>query len=98
MRGLRDVERKIEQVEQTGSQQEPVSSDEQSGSSKRAEAQIAKRYIAATRALLLEDGEPPLELPGLLIFERAKIIQESLERCLAKKGASSPRKNRPNIQ
>lgn len=92
MRGIRDVERKIEQVEiqateigQTESEtfKEVVVTE----SREVAEAQIAKGYIAAVRALLLEDGDPPLELPGLLIYERAQAIQASLQRCLSKKRA-----------
>jgi hypothetical protein len=47
------------------------------------EAQISKGYVAAVRALLLEDGDPPLELPGLIIYERAQAIQASLQRCLS---------------
>jgi hypothetical protein len=60
---------------------------EQSEFPEATEAEIAKGYIAAVRALLLEDGDPPLELPGLLIYERAQAIQASLQRCLSKKRA-----------
>lgn len=53
------------------------------------ESEVAKEYIAAIRSLLLEDGDPPLNLPGMLIYEDAKAIQESLQRCL-KKGDFTP--------
>jgi hypothetical protein len=87
MRGLRDVERKIEQAE--NKEAETVSNTE---------AQVAKGYVAAVRALLLEDGEPPLELPGMIIYERAQAIQASLARCLTKKRASSPSRYSHNFQ
>lgn len=51
------------------------------------ENEIAKGYIAAVRSLLLEDGNPPLDLPGMRIYHNAKAIQASLEQCLSKKGA-----------
>jgi len=70
MRGIRDVERKIEQTDSV-------------------EATIAKGYVAAVRALLLEDGNPPLELPGMRIYEQAQAIQASLQKCLDKKGGQS---------
>lgn len=47
-----------------------------------AEAEVAKDYVAAVRSLLLEDGNPPLDLPGIRIYENAQAIQASLERCL----------------
>lgn len=68
MRGIRDLERKIDQTDSP-------------------ETDIAKGYIAAVRALLLEDGNPPLDLPGMRIYEQAKAIQGSLQRCLSKKRA-----------
>jgi len=54
-----------------------------------AEAEVAKDYVAAIRSLLLEDGNPPLDLPGIRIYENAQAIQASLQRCLDKKGDSS---------
>jgi hypothetical protein len=39
--------------------------------------------------LLLEDGNPPLDLPEMRIYHQAKAIQESLQNCLAKKGGQS---------
>lgn len=96
MRGLRDVERKIERTEkkateavQPNAEAAPDASRAAVEAAVLAEAQVAKGYVAAVRALLLEDGEPPLELPGLLIYERAQAIQASLARCLTKKRASS---------
>lgn len=85
MRGIREVERKIEKAE---ARHTAVSENSDSVSyAQKTEVEVAKKYVAATRALLLEDGDPPLELPGMIIFDRAKAIQASLERCLAKKGA-----------
>ncbi|MEW9673698.1 hypothetical protein [Ammoniphilus sp. 3BR4] len=37
----------------------------------------------------LEDGKAPLDLPGMKVYERTKEIQDSLEKCLVKKGLSS---------
>ncbi|WP_431090529.1 hypothetical protein [Paenibacillus sp. 8b26] len=86
MRGIRDIERKIEQVESKALVTEKTEQSE-SQPAEMTEAQIAKGYVAAVRALLLEDGDPPLELPGLIIYERAQAIQASLQRCLSKKRA-----------
>lgn len=85
MRGIRDIERKIEKVEMKVTEN---NSDKASSESPEViEAKIAKGYITAVRSLLLEDGDPPLELPGPLIYERAQAIQASLQRCLSKKRA-----------
>ncbi|MEQ4482242.1 hypothetical protein [Cohnella silvisoli] len=85
MRGLRDVERKIEKAEKKTTEAAQTNEDATSDSLGAAaektvpsEVQVAKGYVAAIRALLLEDGEPPLELPGMLIYERAQAIQASL--------------------
>ncbi|NOU63785.1 transposase, partial [Paenibacillus sp. LMG 31461] len=43
------------------------------------EAEVAKDYLAAVRSVLLEDGNPPLDLPGLRIYETSEAIQASLE-------------------
>jgi hypothetical protein len=53
-----------------------------------AEAHIDKIYIAATRALLIEDGDPPLEFPGMLIYERAQPSKPGSPDAWIKKGAS----------
>jgi len=105
MRGLRDVERKIEQAEKKATEAAQANDDATAdalgavaGKTVSSEAQVAKGYIAAVRALLLEDGEPPLELPGMLIYERAQAIQASLARCLTKKRASSAPRFDQNIQ
>jgi len=92
MRGIRDIERKIETVEKQATENaklesEQPDSEKKSPSPEVIEAKIAQGYIAAVRSLLLEDGDPPLELPGLLIYERAQAIQASLQRCLSKKRA-----------
>lgn len=56
------------------------------------EAEVAKDYLAAVRSVLLEDGNPPLDLPGIRIYETSEVIQASLESCLSKKRALSPSK------
>jgi len=61
------------------------------------ETEVAKGYIAATRSLLLEDGNPPLDLPGMRIYQQAKAIQESLQNCLAKKGGHVASESCQNI-
>jgi hypothetical protein len=98
MRGIRDIERKIEHVEAQATETASDQGTATSESPEIVEAEIAKVYIAAVRALLLEDGDPPLELPGLLIYERAQAIQASLARCLTKKRASSAPNRDQNIQ
>lgn len=50
------------------------------------ESETTLAYAAAIRSVLLEDGCPPLELPGVKVYEQTKLIQESLEKCLVKKG------------
>jgi len=79
LRGIREVERKIEQEDSP-------------------EAEVAKDYIAAVRSLLLEDGNPPLDLPGIRIFENAQAVQASIQKCLDKKGALPAQKRFQNIQ
>jgi hypothetical protein len=86
MRGIRDIERKIEQAEAGAPETEEMELPAPE-TAEVTEAQIAKGYVAAVRALLLEDGDPPLELPGLLIYDRAQAIQASLQRCLSKNRA-----------
>jgi hypothetical protein len=62
------------------------------------ESVVVKDYLAAVRSVLLEDGNPPLDLPGIRIFETAEAIQASLQNCLAKKGALPASKRIQNIQ
>jgi hypothetical protein len=62
------------------------------------EAEVARDYLAAVRSVLLEDGNPPLDLPGLRIYETSEAIQASLESCLSKKRALSTSKHNQNIQ
>ncbi|MBD2872996.1 hypothetical protein IDH41_31100, partial [Paenibacillus sp. IB182493] len=100
MRGLRDVERKIEQAEKKAmnASQANVDVSPTAETTVLAEAQVAKGYVSAVRALLLEDGEPPLHLPGMMIYERAQAIQASLARCLTKKRASFAPESGQNFQ
>ena len=62
------------------------------------EAEVARDYLAAVRSVLLEDGNPPLDLPGLRIYETSEVIQASLESCLSKKRALATSKHNQNIQ
>jgi len=62
------------------------------------ESEVVKDYLAAVRSLLLEDGNPPLDLPGVRIYETADVIQASLQSCLDKKGALATSKCFQNIQ
>jgi hypothetical protein len=50
------------------------------------ESEVTLAYTTAIRSVLLEDGCPPLELPGVKVFEKTKEIQKSLKNCLDKKG------------
>ncbi|BCG60546.1 hypothetical protein PUR_39710 [Paenibacillus sp. URB8-2] len=56
------------------------------------DAAIAKDYLAAVRSVLLEDGNPPLDLPGIRVYEEAQAIRNSLQRS-AKKGGSPTAKS-----
>lgn len=62
------------------------------------ENEVVKDYLAAIRSVLLEDGNPPLDLPGVRIYENAQAIQTSLQNCLDKKGALSAPERFQNIQ
>jgi hypothetical protein len=93
MCGIWDVERKIEQVESRAKENAETTTNvpaRERAPVEMNEARIAKKYVAAPRALLLEDGDPPLKLPGMLIYERAQAIQASLARCLDKKEGLAP--------
>lgn len=52
------------------------------------ESETTLAYTAAIRSVLLEDGCPPLDLPGIKVYEQTKLIQKSIENCLEKKGSS----------
>ncbi|WP_233277526.1 transposase [Paenibacillus durus] len=54
------------------------------------EGEVTRDYLAATRSLLLEDGNPPLDLPGVRIYEGAQAVKASLEQSVAKKGGPRP--------
>ncbi|MFD2877009.1 hypothetical protein ACFTAO_15115 [Paenibacillus rhizoplanae] len=51
---------------------------------------MTRDYLAATRSLLLEDGNPPLDLPGIQIYEKASAVKASLEKSVAKKKGGRP--------
>lgn len=46
------------------------------------EKTIITGYCEAIRAILLEDGKPPLELPGIKIYEQLEELKQSLEQSL----------------
>lgn len=54
------------------------------------EGEVALDYSAALRSVLLEDGRPPLELPGIKVYEETEMIKKSLENYLDKKGDPTP--------
>ncbi len=50
------------------------------------DSQVVKDYTTALRAVLLEDGRPPFDLPGVKVYESLDEISQSLQRCLEKRG------------
>lgn len=50
------------------------------------DAEVIRGYTTALRAVLLEDGRPPLDLPGIKIYKKLDAISQSLRKCLAKRG------------
>ena len=50
------------------------------------EAEVVRGYCLAVRSALADDGKPPLHLPGLILHDRLKAIQDSLDRVLEKRG------------
>jgi len=48
------------------------------------EAQAIRGYCLAVRAALTDDGQPPLEAPGLRLQERLKAISDSLSQVAQK--------------
>jgi hypothetical protein len=51
------------------------------------EAGVIRGYCLAVRRALTDAGKPPLQLPGLMLYERLAAIQGSLERVQEKKGS-----------
>jgi len=51
------------------------------------EAGAARKYCAAVRSALTDDGRPPLEAPGLKLEGRLSAIAESLDRVARKRGS-----------
>ncbi len=54
------------------------------------EAQISLGYCLAVRSALTEDGQPPLEAPGLRLHERLTAIATSLARVEKKRACPDP--------
>ncbi|MEG0156747.1 MAG: hypothetical protein RR661_03735, partial [Anaerovoracaceae bacterium] len=46
------------------------------------ERTVITGYCEAIRSLLLEDGKPPLELPGIKVYEKLEELKKSLDRSL----------------
>lgn len=74
IRGIRSVEKKIKEASQDGQKELPP------------ELEVIDGYTHAMRAVLLEDGRPPLDPPGIKIYEQLQQIEQSIANCL-KKGA-----------
>lgn len=49
------------------------------------EAAVITGYATALRTVLLEDGRPPLDLPGVAIYAALEEISHSLRQCVAKR-------------
>jgi hypothetical protein len=54
------------------------------------EAEAIRGYCLAVRSALTDDGQPPLEAPGLALQERLQAIQDSLDRVAEKRGCPGP--------
>ena len=50
------------------------------------EAEIVRAYCAAVRAAVTADGRPPLDAPGLVLYDRLEAIAASLDRVAARAG------------
>src|SRR2546421_9142605 len=50
------------------------------------EAEAIRGYCLAVRSALTDDGQPPLEAPGLVLQDRLQAIQDSLDRVAEKRG------------
>jgi hypothetical protein len=53
-----------------------------------AEAEAIRGYCLAVRSTLTDDGQPPLEAPGLQLHDRLQAIATSIERVEAERGGS----------
>lgn len=51
------------------------------------EAEIVRGYCAAVRAAVTADGRPPLDAPGLVLYDRLETVAASLDRVAAQAGA-----------
>jgi hypothetical protein len=52
-----------------------------------ADATAIRRYCAAVRSALTDDGRPPLSAPGLVLKGRLEAVVESLDRVEEKRGS-----------
>jgi hypothetical protein len=50
------------------------------------DSQVIRGYAHAIRAVLLEEGRPPLDLPGIKMYEALAAIAESVAQCQQKRG------------
>lgn len=76
VRGLRQIERDIRQSDQDGA----LSSDD---------AETLLDMCLAIRSVLKDNGKPPFEPPGLLLFERLIELQKTLAEMAREKGGPS---------
>jgi hypothetical protein len=51
------------------------------------EAEATRAYCAAVRGALTDDGQPPLDTPGLKLYDRLQAIHSSIERVGQKRGS-----------
>ena len=71
VRGVRAVERALEGEEGVTYGQE--------------DRQVVGEYCLAIRTIITEDGQYPLESPGVSLYEKLSAIRESIERCVQRR-------------
>ena len=47
--------------------------------------QVVGEYCLAIRTIITEDGQYPLESPGVSLYEKLSAIRESIERCVQRR-------------
>ncbi len=52
-----------------------------------ADAEATRRYCAAVRSAVTDDGRPPLEASGLKLADRLTAVAASLDRVAGKRGS-----------
>lgn len=62
------------------------------------EADITRRYCAALREVLRDDGKYPLEPAGITLYDKLKEIDQSLERAIKKRASAKLQRLRTILQ